>query len=173
MAAFVWIRWQLCSGIRIPGRTGHDYQNRFIGNELVWYGKTNSSVKQDSIRSMLEPDGNIYIFFREEDRAPFSFAGKATVKSHKDTVPVEITWTFALTKQLLRISNYASKVTVCQDRLACQVVQPLSKQALRSSSKGLTVIDNTRKLFLTLYIVTYCTCVYVSRRHAGHRLPNL
>lgn len=88
--------WFIFCNIGVPGRTGHDYQNRFVGNDLVWYGKTKSSVEQESIRSMFEPQGNIYIFFREEDRAPFSFAGKATVKSHKETVPVEITWTFVL-----------------------------------------------------------------------------
>lgn len=41
--------WFIFSNIGTPGRTGHDYDNRFVGDELEWYGKTGSHVGQDSI----------------------------------------------------------------------------------------------------------------------------
>lgn len=87
--------WFIFCNVGVPGRTGHDYKNRFIGDELVWYGKTESHVGQASINSMLHPDGNIFVFYREEDRDPFTFAGKARARSHKQSVPVEIIWSFS------------------------------------------------------------------------------
>ncbi|MFC3625180.1 DUF3427 domain-containing protein [Vogesella amnigena] len=86
--------WFIFCNVGTPGRTGHDYGNRFIGDELVWYGKTASNVTQKSIQSMLKPDGDIFIFYRESDRDPFTFAGMACAKSHKTITPVEITWSF-------------------------------------------------------------------------------
>lgn len=87
--------WFIFCNVGIPGRTGHDYENRFLGDDLVWYGKTASHVNQDSIRSLLQPDGQIFVFYREEDRSPFTFAGLAKAKAYKPTTPVEITWSFA------------------------------------------------------------------------------
>lgn len=87
--------WFIFCNVGVPGRTGHDYGNRFVGDDLVWFGKTASHVDQESIRSLLHPDGRIFVFYREEDRDPFTFAGIAQAKSHKATVPVEITWSFA------------------------------------------------------------------------------
>jgi 5-methylcytosine-specific restriction protein A len=86
--------WFIFCNVGVPGRTGHDYQNRFAGDELVWYGKTASHIGQESIQSMIQPRGEIFIFYREEDRNPFTFAGKARATSHKPTVPIEITWSF-------------------------------------------------------------------------------
>lgn len=87
--------WFIFCNVGVPGRTGHDYENRFVGDDLVWFGKTESHVGQESIRSLLQPSGHIFVFYREEDRDPFTFAGIARAKEHKVTVPVEITWSFA------------------------------------------------------------------------------
>ena len=57
-------------------------------------GKTGSNLSHDSIRSLLKPERNIYLFYRVEDRDPFTFAGKAHAKSFENTVPVEIVWAF-------------------------------------------------------------------------------
>lgn len=87
--------WFIFCNVGVPGRTGHDYRNRFVGDDLIWFGKTNSHVDQESIRSLLHPDGQIFVFYREEDRAPFTFAGIAKARTYKETIPVEITWSFA------------------------------------------------------------------------------
>lgn len=87
--------WFIFCGVGVSGRTGHDHGNRFIGDDLIWFGKTASHIGQDSIKSLLNPDGEIYVFYREENRDPFTFAGLAHAKSHKNSVPVEITWSFS------------------------------------------------------------------------------
>ena len=86
--------WFIFCNVGTPGRTGHDYANSFVGDELRWFGKTTSHIEQDSIKSLLNPDGNVFVFYREVDRDPFTFAGIAKAASWEDTTPVEITWSF-------------------------------------------------------------------------------
>lgn len=84
--------WFIFSNIGVPGRTGHDYDNYWLGDEFVWHGKTGSKISHDSIQSMLNPNGNIYLFTRDSNRSPFTFEGNVRVKSYKDTVPVTFVW---------------------------------------------------------------------------------
>ncbi len=72
--------WFIFANVGSPGRTGHDYHNRFIGDDLYWFGRTNSKLGQPSIDSLIEPTGLIYIFYREESRDPFTFAYKKNNK---------------------------------------------------------------------------------------------
>lgn len=82
-------------GVGAPGRTGHDYGNHFDGERLVWFGKTGSAKSQPSIQRMLNPEGAVYVFFREEERSPFTFAGLATPHQVVDQVPVKVIWNLA------------------------------------------------------------------------------
>jgi 5-methylcytosine-specific restriction protein A len=87
--------WYVFCNVGIPGRTGHDYANRFVGDELHWYGKTRSHVEQDSISSMLKPAGSVFVFYRGNNKDPFTFAGRATARLRRqDTSPVELTFSF-------------------------------------------------------------------------------
>lgn len=86
--------WFVFCNVGMPGRTGHDYGNRFVGDDLLWYGKTHSHLQQASIRSMMDGPGKNLIFYRADDRAPFIFAGVAKAKFARDVSPVEITWQF-------------------------------------------------------------------------------
>ena len=86
--------WFLFCGVGTPGRTGHDYHNHFHGEELVWYGKTKSRINQPAIQGLLNASGRVYIFYRENDREPFTFAGFGRPNAVKDTSPVEILWSF-------------------------------------------------------------------------------
>lgn len=87
--------WYIFCNVGAPGRTGHDYANKFVGDELHWFGKTRSHVRQDSIVSMLDPASIIYVFYRENDRAPFVFAGRGRARLRtSNTVPVELTFSF-------------------------------------------------------------------------------
>ncbi len=81
-------------GVGTTGRTGHDYQNTFVGDELIWFGKSQSRLDQPSIQSLLNPNGHVYLFFREDNREAFTFAGLAQPKSYKDSSPVVVTWVF-------------------------------------------------------------------------------
>jgi 5-methylcytosine-specific restriction enzyme A len=88
------IDWFIFCGIGTPGRTGHDYPNRFIGDELVWFGRNSSKIEHPSIQRLIQPDGDVYIFYRNEDRDPFTFAGLGKPRKVFDTSPVKIIWTF-------------------------------------------------------------------------------
>jgi 5-methylcytosine-specific restriction enzyme A len=81
-------------GVGTAGRTGHDYQNHFDGPELVWHGKTNSRLDQNSIKALLSGKGSVHIFYRTEDRAPFTYAGAGRPVSVQDVVPVQVRWAF-------------------------------------------------------------------------------
>ena len=85
----------LFCNIGIPGRTGHDYDNKFIGDDLVWYAKNNTNINQPTIKKLINPEGYIYIFYRRYDKAPFTYAGTAIPKSYLDTTPVQITWSLS------------------------------------------------------------------------------
>ena len=87
--------WFIFANVGIPGRTGHDYGNRFIADDFHWYGRTNSKLGQPSIDDLINPTGFVYIFHREDSRSPFTFAGIANAKSVQDETPVQITWEFS------------------------------------------------------------------------------
>jgi 5-methylcytosine-specific restriction enzyme A len=103
--------WFIFCNVGVAGRTGHDYENRFVGKELVWYGKNKCNVKHSSIQSMLQPAGNIFIFHRYGDRDPYTFNGKGIAIAHKPTTPVEITWSFQM-------------ISSKQEPLAEEIVEP-------------------------------------------------
>jgi len=87
--------WFIFCGLNTAGRTGHSYPNRFVGNDLDWYGNTHSKLSQPSIQSMIEPEGNMYIFTREDSNDPhFIYRGNARAKQFFDTTPVNIVWEF-------------------------------------------------------------------------------
>lgn len=79
--------------IETPGKTGHNYKNKFIGNDLEWYAKNGSKINHQSIQQMLIPVGNIYIFVRNNNRDPkFTYIGNGRVKQVYDESPVRIIW---------------------------------------------------------------------------------
>lgn len=83
------------ANIGTAGRTGHDYPNKFAGNDLVWYGKNGSKLSHESVQSLINPKGRVYIFARETSDDPkFVFIGNGSVKSFVDTTPVNIVWQF-------------------------------------------------------------------------------
>lgn len=86
--------WFIFCNIATPGQTGHDYSNQWIGDRLEWYGKTNSKLHQPSIQSILSVETDTYIFWREDNKKPFTFAGIGCVEKVEDVVPVKVIWMF-------------------------------------------------------------------------------
>jgi len=86
--------WFIFCNVGVAGRTGHDYQNRFINDNLIWYGKNKSQIAHESIKSLLDINSNVYMFYRQEGRSPFIFGGLAFAKQYKDETPVQVTWGF-------------------------------------------------------------------------------
>lgn len=82
--------------VGMPGRTGHDYPNRWDGEKLIWHGKNRSNFEQQAIRNLVSGDYRVFVFYRDEDRAPFTFAGIGHAVPHRDSeFPVRIDWVFS------------------------------------------------------------------------------
>lgn len=87
--------WFVFCNIGIPGRTGHDYNNIFDGDLLVWYGKTYSKLQHPSIQSLVDPLTRVYIFARESNNEPFIYLGIGKAVLVENSVPVKVVWQFA------------------------------------------------------------------------------
>lgn len=81
--------------IGIAGRTGHDYDNHWEGEKLIWHGKTKSHFGQQTIQNLISGDYRVLVFYRGEDRSPFTFAGIGHPIPHYDIEhPARIDWAF-------------------------------------------------------------------------------
>ena len=81
------------STIGVPARTGHDYGDRWLPDRTFeWYGKTRSRVGQPLIEFMTDPQSSVLLFIREQDRDPFTFAGRIKAAKVFDEQPVRVIW---------------------------------------------------------------------------------
>lgn len=112
--------WFIFCNIGVAGRTGHEYNNQFVGDELAWLGKNHSKLENPSIKSLIAPVGKVYIFTRKSNKAPFMYAGIGKAKSVEDTSPVRIVWEFVdehefspvvLPEEVLEVQKYREGVT--------------------------------------------------------------
>lgn len=76
------------------GRTGHNYANRWDGRNLIWFGKSSTRIDQPRIQEMISGEFDVYVFWRGQDRSPFTFAGVGNAVEVEDTTPVRVTWSF-------------------------------------------------------------------------------
>ncbi len=150
--------WFIFCNVGIAGRTGHDYQNKFHGDELVWFGKNQSHINQESIQSLLAKESNVYLFYRERDRAPFTFAGLAFAKSYKEKTPIEITWAFK--------GDSEQRVEVLPE----EVVEP--KKYLEGATKTISVNvyernPQARKMCIEEYGYSCSVCSFNFQKEFG------
>lgn len=80
--------------IGVAGTTGHDYNNHFIEDDLVWFGKNGTKIQQPTIQNLIYPKVKIYIFIRSSNKEPFIYLGLGKAKSFEATSPVKIIWKF-------------------------------------------------------------------------------
>ena len=75
------------------GRTGHQYGNHWEGSELLrWSGKTKSTSKQRQIRAMTQGRDPVYLFFRSDNKAQFTYAGRVRAVDIAGARPVQVLW---------------------------------------------------------------------------------
>jgi 5-methylcytosine-specific restriction protein A len=86
--------WYVFANVGVPGRTGHDYVNRWVGDELQWEAKTGTRWDQPAIQSLTGGTARVHIFTRSDDRAPFVYEGLAVAARVEKTVPVRAVWRF-------------------------------------------------------------------------------
>src|SRR6266704_5670309 len=72
--------WFIFANVGVPGRTGHDYDNRWRGTTFVWWGNLSSHADQPSIKRILTRGTKIHIFTRRDNKAPFRYAGLGRVQ---------------------------------------------------------------------------------------------
>ncbi|MFN4297874.1 MAG: hypothetical protein ACK4FB_13665 [Brevundimonas sp.] len=77
------------------GRTGHDYQNEWVGDQLVWFAKTGTHIGQPLMRLMTLGEIPVHVFWRANSRHPFTYQGLAQSIEVKDASPVRFRWSFA------------------------------------------------------------------------------
>ena len=94
--------------IGVAGRTGHDYKNKFDGDNLIWYAKSKTKLIQPQIQKLLNPPGFIYIFYRDNDTNPFTFAGTAKAIDYFDETPVKIIWSLSDNSVEIDHDNFTS-----------------------------------------------------------------
>lgn len=80
--------------IGTPGRTGHDYANRWDGDNLVWFAKTKTRPGQPEVEALVSDTVPVFVFWRDGDRKPFTFAGMASAKRVQGETPVQVVWAF-------------------------------------------------------------------------------
>lgn len=78
--------------IGIPGRTGHQYANRWQNSRLIWSAKRGTRLGQAQMHSLLSGRMPVHVFWRGRSRAPFAYAGLAIAEAVQDTSPGEVTW---------------------------------------------------------------------------------
>ena len=82
------------ANVGIPGKTGHDYPNRWEGDRFRWYHKNNSQLRWPSVKQLLEKGSVIHIFWRDSSGEDFKYAGTGRPIDVKNTTPVEILFKF-------------------------------------------------------------------------------
>ncbi len=79
------------AGVGVPGRTGHDYDNGWVGEHFRWYHKTRSRLDWPSVQELLRPGSSIHLFSRSTNLGPFEYHGYAIpVEVIEDSSPVEV-----------------------------------------------------------------------------------
>lgn len=78
-----------------PARTGHDYNNHWIGEELAWEAKTGTHLGQPRMARMASGEATIHVFWRtNSDNPSFTYAGRARVLGFENHTPVRFRFGF-------------------------------------------------------------------------------
>ncbi|QUD86054.1 HNH endonuclease [Phenylobacterium montanum] len=93
-------RWRgeffIFAGVGIPGRTGHNYDNHWKGETLVWQARNNTKLRDRQIQELLSGAYPIHLFTREDERLSWTYRGLATPLTIMDTSPVGVVWAFGV-----------------------------------------------------------------------------
>jgi len=80
-----------------PATTGHNYDNKLIGNELTWESRIDRHLNHPSIQKIINAGENRHIFTRiNEPESSFTYQGHGTVKKLFDQnpsqMPAKVIW---------------------------------------------------------------------------------
>lgn len=80
--------------IAISGRTGHNYDNRFDGDDLIWHPRNSATLAQPVFARLVSGDEPVQVFFRSADHDPFTYAGRGQPVLERNEPPIEVRWRF-------------------------------------------------------------------------------
>ena len=77
--------------IGVPGRTGHDFDNKFDEqtNTITWYGKPDTHSQQGTFQKLLNKELTPHFFARWNNTNPFVYLGIGTILKYEDGFPAK------------------------------------------------------------------------------------
>lgn len=81
-------------GVGTGGRTGQNYNNSFFGDQLIWHPQDGANLSTGRMPYLTSGKAVVHVFFRMNDRGPFTYAGRGRPASVKAGPPIEIAWAF-------------------------------------------------------------------------------
>lgn len=84
----------LFCGIEIPGTTGQNYNNYFVGEDLIWHPKGNQSPSARSFSKLISGKNIVHIFFRSKMRDRFTYFGASFPVKVTLRPQLEARWAF-------------------------------------------------------------------------------
>ena len=82
------------ANVGTEGRTGHDYDNRWLGGFLRWCHRRGSNLDWPSVRRLLDEEAVIHLFWRDSNESPFEYSGVAKAIEVFASSPVGVLWSF-------------------------------------------------------------------------------
>ena len=82
------------ANVGTEGRTGHDYDNRWLGGFLRWHHRGGSNLDWPSVRRLLDEEAVIHLFWRDSNESPFEYSGVAKAIEVFASSPVGVLWSF-------------------------------------------------------------------------------
>lgn len=144
-------------GVNASGRTGHDYGNHFDGDELIWSGKTGSHKDQATIQEMTAPGAEVHLFWRDDDRSKFNYAGLARPVSISDDKPVIIRWRFDGDEE--KEISIPEEITISDSDIQGSITEGAVKQIIVNAYERNPV---ARKACLKLMVINVLCVVSIS-----------
>lgn len=84
--------WFLFPTVGEPGRTGHDYPNRWVDDGLEWFAKNGHRLSTSSIKALTKPGATVHLFTRPHARDPFTYRGVVEPLEVFDEPTARIIW---------------------------------------------------------------------------------
>ncbi|WP_235200370.1 HNH endonuclease [Pseudomonas monteilii] len=107
------------------GRTGHKYDNHFVGDRLVWYARSGYKLGQSRVSELIGQEGSVFVFYRLSDREPFMFAGAAVpfqVEDATDNNPLKVVWDFS-SRDSQEVGESSVSTTVVEGAASMKLVK--------------------------------------------------
>ena len=121
--------------IGIPGRTGHDFDNKFDEetNTITWYGKPNTHSKQPKFKKLLDGQTKPHFFARWNQKPNFTYLGVGSILDFQDGVQIKEGFAIELRlacKDAKDIFDYALSPEETIGRPKGEIIRPSSSFVL-------------------------------------------